>query len=113
MNPNAPARRVARLEALCRRLGQPPDEDGIETYCGQMALITHDDLNKELEGPMVEARMAVWLHHWVDLAKKVPAELHPFRGYSLRGENQRGAHVQRRSHCRAGRAAAMIALRFS
>ena len=49
MNSNATARRVARLEALCRRLGQPPDEDGIETYCGQMALITHDDLNKELE----------------------------------------------------------------
>jgi hypothetical protein len=39
MNPNATARRVARLEALCRRLGQPlPDEDGIEAYCRQMAL---------------------------------------------------------------------------
>jgi hypothetical protein len=34
-----PRNPVARLEALCRRLGQPlPDEDGIETYCRQMAL---------------------------------------------------------------------------
>jgi hypothetical protein len=57
---------------------QPPDEDGIETYCGQMALIPHDDLNKELEGPMVEARMAVGLRRWVELAKKAPAELHIF-----------------------------------
>jgi hypothetical protein len=35
----ATARRVAQLEALCRGLGQPlPDEDGVETYCRQMAL---------------------------------------------------------------------------
>ena len=27
---------------------------------------------------MVEARMAVGLRHWVDLAKKAPAELHVF-----------------------------------
>jgi hypothetical protein len=27
---------------------------------------------------MVEARMAVGLRHWVDLAKKAPAELHLF-----------------------------------
>jgi len=27
---------------------------------------------------MVEARMAVGLRHWVDLPKKVPAELHLF-----------------------------------
>ena len=35
----ATARRVARLEALSRRMGQPlPDEEGIKTYCRQMAL---------------------------------------------------------------------------
>lgn len=57
---------------------------------------------------MVEARMAVGLRHWVDLAKKAPAELY-LSEYLLRGENQRGAHVQCRSNCRAGRASAMIA----
>ena len=43
-------------------------------------MITHDDLDfdKELGGPMVEARMAVGLRHWVYLAKKAPAELHLF-----------------------------------
>jgi hypothetical protein len=35
-------------------------------------MITHDDLDldKEVGGPMVEARMAVGLRHWVYLAKK-------------------------------------------
>ncbi len=34
-----PRDHVARLKAFCRGLGQPlPDEDGIETYCRQMAL---------------------------------------------------------------------------
>ena len=62
---------------------------------------------------MVEARMAVGLRHWVKLARKSTRQTTRLREYLLRGENQRGAHVQRRSHCRAGRVSAMIALQIS
>jgi hypothetical protein len=42
-------------------------------------MITHDNLKKETGGPMVEAGLTVGLRHWIDLAKKAPAELYLFK----------------------------------